>query len=428
MNPEGLQTIRSIIKAKRAEIGEIHHWATGAWRKTADGWEQVKQDVRRQLDHHNRREALLGEKTQRNQALVLKLDRRIERLKQEEPSERNSKEIAAAEKLRDSLTKKISSQKNPAKDRYRDKLEAFLLSASERGIREHHEPEIERKKTEIATLQQAIAEADIDQTDELEEKLEAAEEALLQLEDSISDAVEAAREEITSELDEVDNDSLHAQMERISENDLANEIIARYSGYPHVKEVDESLFTLRAIRQSEREALRKRKKMSDRLKIRRSVLMEILKGRRAAVGEVRHWKDGDYRKTGPDTWEAVPQKQLQLKQEDAVRTQGQLNLGLSRESMTDRQYKPVYQLSEKDRKPADFISAVRALLVAKDLPKRATEFMNRVHRVGSMEEIHRIASEYVSLKGSPPAQEDDGNYDLFSRSKIREIFRSLVRP
>ncbi len=58
--------VLDFLKAKGADIGEIHHWATGDFKKEDHGWSKVKQDIRQHLDRLHKKAHLRDAVVTRN--------------------------------------------------------------------------------------------------------------------------------------------------------------------------------------------------------------------------------------------------------------------------------------------------------------------------------------------------------------------------
>lgn len=165
------ETLRSIIKGRPAQIGEVRRWANGTFRKTSDGWQEVSQ----KLDSFNRKDALQQRRRERNRENARRLEHRISVLQEWADDPEKAAEAwkgypevqrfgaAAAVKAELKLAKKLlrhykldRSAENKGKKEYLDDMRDILRSEAEDRVRGRYAGIIDRMQGRLDELDERI--------------------------------------------------------------------------------------------------------------------------------------------------------------------------------------------------------------------------------------------------------------------------------
>lgn len=165
------ETLRSIIKGRPAQIGEVRRWANGTFRKTSDGWQEVSQN----LDRLNRKDALQQRRRERNRENARRLEHRISVLQEWADDPEKAAEAwkgypevqrfgaPAAVKAELKLAKKLlrhykldRSAENKGKKEYLDDMRDILRSEAEDRVRGRYAGIIDRMQGRLDELDERI--------------------------------------------------------------------------------------------------------------------------------------------------------------------------------------------------------------------------------------------------------------------------------
>lgn len=275
------ETLRSIIKGRPAQVGEVRRWANGSFRKTPDGWQEVTQ----KLDRLNRKDALQQRRRERNRENARRLEHRISVLQEWADDPEKATEAwkgypevqrfgaAAAVKAELKLAKKLlrhykldRSAENKGKKEYLDDMRDILRSEGEDRVRGRYATIIDRMQERLDELDGR----EVELTEEEAIERETLSDRIGSAEARMESAVERELARVDSMIDGMDQESLERQVDRVFARENSGPLGRLLVKHPNEAQYDNLSKRLKTIESERREANRRRQAIGKRLHIQRS--------------------------------------------------------------------------------------------------------------------------------------------------------------